>query len=255
MTPTARFSKRADLYAKHRPGYPAAVVEVLQRDAGMASSSIVADIGSGTGISSRLLAPHVTLVYAIEPNAEMRAQAEAAEPSNVVSVDGTAEATGLVAKAVDFVVAATAFHWFKEGEARKEFRRILRPEGVVVLMWNMRARGTSALVAAYEQLLQDFGTDYQASLMSDKWNVPAEKFFVAGKFEHRTVPNFQEFDFEGFKGRLLSASYAPLAGDKKYEPMIARLREIYDRYQVEDRVRFDYATQIYWGRIHSEPRP
>ena len=216
----------------------------------MSASSVVADIGSGTGISTRLLAPHVSLVYAIEPNAEMRGEAEREEPPNVVSVEGTAEATGLVSGAVDFVVAATAFHWFKAAEARKEFRRILKkPAGLVVLMWNMRARAASELVAEYEQLLEDFGTNYTLSLMSDKWSAPAEEFFGAGKFERRVLPNHQDFDFEGFRGRLLSASYAPLPGHEKHEPMMERLREIFERHQVEERVRFDYETRVYWGRV------
>jgi SAM-dependent methyltransferase len=247
MSPVERFSDRAALYAKYRPGYPSEVVDILKSEAGMGAASVVADIGSGTGISSRLVAPHVSLVYAVEPNAEMRAEAERDEPANVVSVDGTAEATGIAGKSVDFVMAATSFHWFKAAEARKEFVRILKPKGLVVLMWNMRQRESSPLVAAYEQLLQDFGTDYRPSLMSDKWHVPAEQFFGEGKFERRAVPNFQEFDFEGFQGRLLSASYAPLAGSEKYVPMVERLREIYEMYQVEGRVRFDYDTQVYWG--------
>ncbi|HEY3738311.1 MAG TPA: class I SAM-dependent methyltransferase [Bryobacteraceae bacterium] len=247
-SPTTRFSDRAELYGKYRPGYPAGVVEALQADAGLTSSSIVADIGSGTGISTRLLAPHVSLVYAVEPNAEMRAEAERDEPANVVSVDGTAEETGLVGAAVDFVVAATAFHWFKKAETRREFRRILKPYGLVVLLWNMRKREGSKLGEAYDKLLLEFGTDYKPALMSDKWGKPAGEFF-GGPFEHRTIPNLQDFDFEGFKGRLLSASYAPLPGHEKYEPMIARLREIFDECQVDGRVRFDYDTQLYWGRI------
>jgi len=251
MTSTERFSDRAALYAKFRPGYPSAIVDILKQEAGLGAASVVADIGSGTGISTRLIAPHAALVYAVEPNAEMRSEAERDEPANVVSVEGTAEATGIAGKSVDFVLAATAFHWFKPMEARKEFRRILKPKGLVVLMWNMRQRESSPLVAAYEQLLQDFGTDYRPSLMSDKWNAPAEEFFGAGKFEHRVVPNFQDFDFDGFEGRLLSASYAPLPGNEKYEPMIARLHEIYERYQVEDRVRFDYDTHVYWGAVTS----
>ena len=249
MTPESRFSGRAELYAKFRPGYPGTVIDVLREEAGLSAKSVVADVGSGTGISARLLAPHVELVYAVEPNAEMRAEAEREEPVNVVSVDNTAEATGLVSGKLDFVVAATAFHWFNAAGARKEFRRILKPGGLVVLMWNMRARDTSELVAAYETLLQDFGTDYSASLMSDKWKAPAAEFFGAGKFEHRVLPNHQDFDFEGFKGRLLSASYAPLPGHADYEPMMDRLREIFERYQVEGRVRFDYETQMYWGRV------
>ena len=249
MTSTTRFSDRAELYALHRPGYPAGVMELLKQQAGLTPSAVVADIGSGTGISSRLFAPHVSLVYAIEPNAEMRAVAEREEPLNVVSVDGTAEATGLVSKAVDCVVAATAFHWFNSGEARREFHRILKPSGLVVLMWNMRAREASPLVEAYEQLLRDFGTGYSPALMSDNWKAPAADFFGAGKFEHRVLPNFQQFDLPGFRGRLLSASYAPLPGHPEHEPMMQRLDEIFARFQVDGLIRFEYETQIFWGRM------
>ena len=100
MNATTRFSNRAELYVKYRPGYPAGVVEILQKEAGLSAKSVVADIGAGTGISTRLFAPHVDTIFAIEPNAEMRAEAEREEPSNAVSVDGTAEATGLAAKTV-----------------------------------------------------------------------------------------------------------------------------------------------------------
>ena len=250
MTSTERFSARAELYAKYRPSYPAEVIDILKAETGLCAKSVVADVGSGTGISSRLFAPHVELVYAIEPNAEMRAVAERDEPANVVSVDGTAEVTGLVSKAVDFVVAATAFHWFNSRGAKVEFRRILKPStGVIVLMWNMRAKDSSPLVAAYEQLLQDFGTDYSPTLMSDNWKAPAADFFGAGKHERRALPNHQELDLEGFRGRLLSASYAPLPGAEKYEPMMARLQEIFEKYQVDGRVRFDYETQLFWGKV------
>ena len=243
-----RFSERAELYARYRPGYPAGVVDILKAETGLCAKSMVADVGSGTGISSRFFAPHVELVFAIEPNAEMRAFAEREEPANVVSVEGTAEATGLAAKAVDFVVAATAFHWFKAPQARAEFRRILKPSGLVVLMWNMRARESSELVAEYERLLVEFGKDYTPGLMSDQWVAPAGEFF-GGKCEHRALPNHQDLDWEGFQGRLLSASYAPLAGEEKHEAMMVRLREIFDKHQVEGQVRFDYETQVFWGKV------
>ena len=250
MTSTKRFSDRSELYAKFRPGYPLGVLGVLKAETGLCAKSIVADVGSGTGISSRFFAPHVELVYAIEPNAEMRAVAEREEPVNVISVDGTAEATGLVSKAVDLVIAANAFHWFNSNAARTEFRRILKPvTGVVVLMWNMRAKDSSPLVAEYEQLLKDFGTDYSPTLMSDNWRGPAADFFGAGKHERRALPNHQEFDLERFRGRLLSASYAPLPGAEKHEPMMARLGEIFEKYQVDGQVRFDYETQVYWGKV------
>lgn len=248
MNPTGRFAGRAALYAKYRPGYPPEVIDVLRRETGLNSTSVVADIGSGTGISTRLLAPHVARVYAAEPNAEMREQA-LADGGDFVSVNATAEATTLPDASIDHVVAATAFHWFDQAKCRREFRRILKPNGWVVLMWNMRKTESSPLVEQYEKLLEEFGTDYQPTLMSQNWNAPAEQFYGAGNYGNTRLDYCQFFDFEGFKGRLLSASYAPLEGHPNHEPMLVRLREIFDRNQIDGQVRFDYDTHIYWGRI------
>ena len=59
----------------------------------------------------------------------------------------------------------------------------------------------------------------------------------------------QVFDFEGLKGRLLSVSYAPEPGHPNHEPMIAELKRIFDRYQSDGRVRFEYETRVYSGQL------
>src|SRR5579883_38615 len=103
-----RFTGRAGNYARFRPGYPDAVIDLLRREAGWSEQSAVADIGAGTGKSSELFLRHGNRVWAVEPNAEMRTAVEglSARYPHLEVVDGTAEATTLQDSCADFVVAA-----------------------------------------------------------------------------------------------------------------------------------------------------
>src|SRR4030095_5976457 len=138
--PLTRFSNRSDNYAKFRPGYPAGVIEILRSECGLTKTSVIADVGSGTGILSELFLRNGNSVLGIEPNADMRRVAEALLGSydEFRSINATAEATTLQSEIVDFITAGQAFHWFDRAAAKREFARILTPEGWVVLIWNER---------------------------------------------------------------------------------------------------------------------
>jgi SAM-dependent methyltransferase len=158
---TRRFSSRVQDYQRFRPGYPPGVVELLRNECGLSERSVVADIGSGTGIFSRLLLETGAEVIGVEPNLEMRHAGEeflAAYP-RFQSVAGTAEATGLAESSIDLMTAAQAAHWFGLEQARREFRRTLKPAGWVALIWNDRRQETE-FARKYEALLVEFGTDY-----------------------------------------------------------------------------------------------
>jgi SAM-dependent methyltransferase len=250
LDPAARFSSRVADYCRHRPGYPAALLTALQRQIGLADASVVADIGSGTGISSELLLRIGCTVFAVEPNPEMRRAAEARLGSErrFHSVAGRAEATGLGDGSVDVVTAGQAFHWFAVDEARAEFLRILRPGGTTALFWNTRRSEGSPFLSAYEQLLRDYGIDY---LRVDHRNVNAavlERFF-RGTYSTHVFSNAQIFDFEGLRGRLESSSYVPGPDDRAHAPMIAALRQLFDAHQENGRVRMEYDTELYLGAL------
>src|SRR5262245_32425671 len=102
---TQRFSDRVADYVRWRPSYPPGVVTALQAAGLLRPSSAVADVGSGTGIFTALLLPHAARVFAVEPNAPMRAAAEAALGGDprFASVAGSAEATTLPPASVDLV--------------------------------------------------------------------------------------------------------------------------------------------------------
>src|SRR3954453_5767739 len=181
---TRRFSDRVEHYVKYRPGYPPAVLPYLREQAGLTEASVVADVGSGTGFSSVPFLENGNVVFAVEPNAEMRRAAERllAHYPGFRSVDGTAEATTLADRSVDLVVAGQAFHWFDPPRAAAEFRRVLRPGGRVVLMWNTRKVGGSAFLEDYERLLMKFGTDY-AAVRHDRVDEKRFDAFFAGPAE------------------------------------------------------------------------
>jgi SAM-dependent methyltransferase len=247
---TTRFSDRVENYVRYRPGYPPEVLDVLRAETGLAPGQAVADVGSGTGISAKLFLDAGHPVFAVEPNAEMRAAAEAmlgADP-RFRSVAGSAEATTLPDASVDYVVAAQAFHWFHPAAVGPEWRRILRPGGWMVLLWNTRQTDSTPFLRAYEALLHEHGTDYTAV---NHENVTDESLrAVLGEgYARRVVPSAQVFDFEGLKGRLLSSSYAPNVDHPGHGPMLAALERIFSEHQQDGRVRFEYDTEIYFGRV------
>jgi SAM-dependent methyltransferase len=246
---TTRFSDRVQNYVRYRPGYPARVLEVLRAETGLAPGQVIADVGSGTGISAKLFLDAGQVVHAVEPNAEMRAAAEAvlgADP-RFHSVDGTAEATTLPDAGVDFVVAAQAFHWFDPAAVAPEWRRILRPGGWMVLLWNTRHTDTTPFLRAYEALLREHGTDY-TSVNHENVTDDSLRTVLGPDFARRVVPNEQVFDFDALRGRLLSSSYAPNVDHPGYAPMMDALRRIFTEHARDGCVAFEYDTEIYFGR-------
>lgn len=256
---TRRFSDRVANYVRYRPGYPEALLATLVEEAGLGPGSVVADVGSGTGISSEFLLRSGCELYAVEPNPKMRAAAEArlgGEP-RFHSVAGRAGTTTLPDASVDLVASGQAFHWFHRERARAEFLRILRTrqdrDGLVALFWNSRRTDAGALLRAYDDLLHRYGTDYGEVDHTKLRGDPLARFF-GGPYESRTFPNHQDLDLEGFRGRLLSSSYTPRPGHPDHEPMLAELRLIFDRYQEHGRVRIEYDTELYLGRLQEPPR-
>lgn len=249
---TTRFSDRVEDYIKYRPHYPAVIPEWLTETYLFSSTWDVADIGSGTGISTELFLRHGNRVYAVEPNAEMRAAAERLLGSygeNFVSVDGTAEATGLAAGSMRLIVAGQAFHWFDAVKSRAEFERILCPGGLVALIWNERLTD-SVFEKEYDALILHYGKDYKTVNHRNIDDQQIADFYRPASYVLKQFPNEQWFDFEGLKGRLLSSSYMPKTGPG-YAPMLRDLEQLFQRHQQGGRVRVGYDTKVYVGVLKS----
>lgn len=245
-----RFSNRVENYVKYRPGYPVEMVEFLIQKLQLNPSHIIADIGSGTGISSEVFLKNGNIVFGIEPNSEMRKAAEnlLSSYSNFKSIDGTSDHTTLNNYSVDHIISAQAFHWFNPKSTRVEFKRILKPNGNVVLIWNDRETDTSSFLKAYEDLLQEFSTDYK-EVNHKNISEARIKDFYKNDFITESFPNYQIFDYEGLRGRLLSSSYVPSGTEPKYSEMLERLKEIFISFQDNDRVVIEYKTIVFVGEL------
>lgn len=245
-----RFSSRVDDYVRFRPSYPKDVISVLRQECGLAADWIVADVASGTGLFTRLLLENGNRVFGVEPNEKMRRAGEEYLSGfpQFVSIAGTAEASTLPDHSVDLVTCAQAAHWFHREKALPEFQRILKPNGHLILIWNDRDPSRTAFGRDYERLVVKYGTDYSA-VQSLGRSLSGDDFFAPFHCDKRTLENFQDFDYEALQGRLLSSSYAPQREDPSCTSMLLELRELFDVHQRNGRVRMEYDTNIYFGKI------
>jgi SAM-dependent methyltransferase len=246
-----RFTDRVADYERYRPGYPPALVERLRATGALPAHASVADIGSGTGLSTTLFLDAGCTVFAIEPNAAMRAAAETRleDRAGFHSVDALAEATTLADASVDLVTAGTAFHWFDRSRACAEFARILRPGGRVALFWNTRSLD-SPFMRELETVLRTHIPAYATSNARERASEPSlREFFGAGWIEHVRFPNPQRLDLDALLGRVASSSYSPRAGDPAPEALFADLRALFDRRAESGRVAMLYDTHLHLGRL------
>jgi SAM-dependent methyltransferase len=247
--PTRRFSNRVEHYLRYRPGYPAELVAYFTNTLGLRDSDTVADVGSGTGLLTRLLLDNGNRVYGVEPNREMRHAAERIlrARGRFVSIDGSAEATTLTDASVDAVVAAQAFHWFDHDAARREFARILRPGGWAAALWNVRDTNACPFMQEYERLMVEHGVDYERINHRRVDAAELARFF--GRYDQWRCSFEEWLDFDASIGRMLSASYVPAPGQEGHEAIVRGFREVFDRCQENGGARWVFTTEVYSGRL------
>ena len=248
-----RFTGKADIYKKYRPAYPKEFIDYLYSQVGFTQNSVIADIGAGTGIFSRLLLERGSKVYCVEPNEDMRKTAENdfAGFANFISVNAPAENTTLADKSVDFVTAAQAFHWFDRQLFKLECQRILKNSGKVVIIWNERNYESEIVKKDYiirekyavgdKKGLGPLRTDYR----NYSW------FFKDGVYECKTFKNDLILNREAYIGMNLTRSYSPKekTDPEKYHELVKELSELFDEYSIDGVLDFPHFTQSYIGNV------
>jgi SAM-dependent methyltransferase len=247
---TTRFSNRVEDYVKYRPGYPQGIITFLQNNYGLTSDKLLADIGSGTGISAELFLKAGYRVMGVEPNEAMREKSVEllAGYEGFRAQDGTAESTGLETGSVEGIIAGQAFHWFDREKTKAEFERILKAGSPVALIWNER-KTRSDFEKEYDALIIKHARDY---VQVDHRNIDAKQidaFFALEPAQLEVFANQQVFDYEGLQGRLLSSSYMPALEDEGYEAMIADVKALFENYQKEGTITIHYDTKVYVGKL------
>jgi len=242
---TKRFSNRVEDYIKYRPSYPVEIIETLEKHIGLSKEKIIADVGSGTGISSEPFLKNGNLVYGVEPNKEMR---EAQE--NILSgyprfesVNGTAENTNLKENSIDIIFCGQAFHWFDKKKTKDEFDRILKDKSNIILVWNSRSK-RSVFLNEYEKVLYTQIEAYKNVNHRNIQDSEIAEFFNPKPLKVLELVNQQKFDLEGLKGRLKSSSYCPKEGEA-FKSLMKRIDRLFEKYQNNDEVLFEYETKMY----------
>ncbi|WP_168121661.1 class I SAM-dependent methyltransferase [Paenibacillus sp. HB172176] len=251
MDSKSRFTNRVENYVKYRPSYGKDAVDFLYETIGFRKEDIICDMGSGTGIFSKLLLERGSEVIGLEPNEAMREEAmkQLAGFPNYKAAEGSAEETGLEAASVNHIVCAQSFHWFDQELAKREMKRILKPGGKVALIWNSRKTTGSPFLEQFEQLLLDFGADYEKVGHKSITQKSLQPFFAEDGPNLERFVMRQRFDETGLLGRLLSSSYCPLPGQKGYDRMIDRLRRLFEENESGGCVTVEYDTELYWGEV------
>jgi SAM-dependent methyltransferase len=246
LDPTRRFTGLADIYARHRPGYPVAALAYIVQHCELRPDSLLVDVGCGTGISTRQFAQLGFRVFGIEPNADMRRQAEAVTmpPGAVAPIfrDGTAEATGLADASADLVLAAQAFHWFVADAALREFHRILKPGGWAALVWNERNE-SDPFTGAYGEVVRSHcqAAEIEGSRQRSGEPLLLSPYFQRG--ERAVFSHEQVVDEDGLMGRAMSVSYAPREPEHA-AAFQAALRDVFARFQQAGQVVMRYQTTV-----------
>jgi SAM-dependent methyltransferase len=247
LSSSDRFLGRVEAYAKYRPSYPSAAIDLLEARCGLKAGVNVVDLGSGTGILSALLLERGARVFGIEPNREMRRHSDLALSGEFYSEAGTAEDTHMPDGYFRLLVAGQAFHWFDPQRTRTEALRILEPGAWAALLWNERSEGLVPFLEDYEARLRRYAPEYEkvAQLRAQQAGI---RHFFGQEPELAVFPNQQVFDFEGLAGRLMSGSYAPAPDRPEHAPLMSGLREVFDRHQQEGTIVFPYRTLVYCGQ-------
>ena len=248
MNNTTRFNGKAEIYAKARPGYAAELFDYLKNVLLISEGSVFADIGSGTGIFSEHLLHNGYLVYAIEPNADMRKKAEEklSEHKCFTSVDGADVNTTLPDKSVDYISVAQAFHWFDVEAFRKECKRILKTHGKVIIVYNSRDDQ-----AACTKALADLRRKYHSGFQGFSNGISDEKcraFFDGGCKIFRT-DNSQIYDRQGYVDRALSSSYSLRESDDGFADYLKAINKIFDTFAVNGKLTVPSFTVAYIGNL------
>ena len=245
-----RFSNRQANYAKYRPSYPRELLERLALRIDLSADRDVADIGAGTGIFTERLLERSLNVRAVEPNAQMLGVARdtLSHRDGFTAVNGTAESTTLPRASIDVIFCAQAFHWFNTAATAAEWRRVLRPYGYVVLVWN-NIDIAGKLEREYQDLMLAVATDKGDAIRASRGAQTRNVLFADGVAERIIVPNSQTLDYDGFVGRTESFSFAPKQDDPRHNTLMDGLRRLYDAYQADGQITLSYETVMIFGQL------
>lgn len=240
----SRFSNHAGDYHRYRPRYPEAILTFLEQTIGIDASKAIADIGSGTGIFTELFLKKGYSVSAVEPNRQMREEAEKTLNTypNLKIVDGTAENSKLDSLSIDLITVAQSFHWFDPESVKTEFKRIAKAGAHVLLVWNVLQQRTPFL-KAYQEIKNKYSDPKPYLKQVDEDMIT--KFFAPAGITRQEIYHSRLLDQDELLGYFRSSSYAPLQGENRYPDLVEDIEQLFKAHQKSGFVKLEYSAQMY----------
>lgn len=248
FNPTNRFSNNIKKYELYRPSYPKEIIEYFNKKIDL-KNMIVADIGAGTGIFTKLLLENGNKVYSIEPNEKMRHTAIKllSEYEEAEFIDSKAESILLDDNSVNIITVAQAFHWFNTKKALQEFYRIIRDNGYVILLWNDLSYNSN-FRNEYESIFKEYSEEYNKinhKIHEEELN----KIFYPNKIIKETFNFHQILNLNDFIGRFLSSSFSPHEKDGCYGDFVFSVKKLFNKYKEDEKVRIQYNSCVYYCKF------
>ena len=253
MDNTTLFSGRVDDYKRFRPTYPQAIIGFLKKVGAFSPQSVAADIGAGTGILTRMLITECQQVFAVEPNQDMYRALEELKHSHpawdIQLVSATGENTTLETSSIDLITIASALHWLDLDSAKKEFRRILKPDGYIAIFYNERDREHDVFQQEYQAVFARYFPDRKPG-GHNRFSINDYRRFFDGEMTTYTVLHRQEVDYEGLVGLSRSKSSYPKENRALCEQIERDLQQVFERFKKPDGlIDLTYYACVYLGQF------
>ncbi len=247
------FDNKAALYAANRPGYSTHVLKYLKEDLGFAPNALGADVGCGTGQLTKILAKYFNLLYAVEPNASMirECQKQLCDCKNIHYVYRRAENTGIDDNMLDYITVAQAFHLFYNVETLRELKRILKPDGCFIIIYNMKNH-LSKLFLKNEEVISKYCPLYRRDFHAMEFEYDSfRNCFTEDSYQYRYFPNdnTEYLDCNTFINRTLSASYAIQKENPVFLDFVKELTAVFGDFSVNHKIKMELSTVIYSGHL------
>jgi ubiquinone/menaquinone biosynthesis C-methylase UbiE len=240
------YKTKAEKYAKYRWDYAPEAISAIFDVVGISDQTTVADLGAGTGILTRHFVGRAKMVYAIEPEAEMRGLLEKAFSGNPFCqiINSSAENTGLSAHSVDLIIVGQAIHWFEPEIAQKEFRRILKPSGWMALLRNY---GTDPV---YEKTIGELFERFSKLEPAQRiYRQPMFFYFGNEAYQKLLFPFEISLDWENFLGALMSSAFMPDEHDPNYSEFEANAGQAFASLSLDGWLTSTGETELFLGHL------
>lgn len=242
------FGQGATTYARGRPGFPPEALDWLRQELGLGPGRRVVELGAGTGKFTRLLTQTGADVLAVDPVAPMLEQLSAEQPG-VKTLLASAQDLPLDDASVDAVICAQSFHWFATPAALNEILRVLKPGGVLGLIWNVRDESVD-WVAGLTRIMSPHEGD-APRYYKGEWRAvfPRPGF---GPFEEKRIAHAHTGAPEQvIVDRVASVSFIAALPEVRRRSVIDQVRTLIrdtPGLAGKSTVSLPYVTQMYWCR-------